>query len=382
MWNILLANKEEAKKLAGRVLTNKSVWLQTEYTGIRNTRVIEHGVPIEERRSLFLQVQTSRGYLSRNEQSRHCDERICPSYRNDPQGLYGRPSYIILSGPEYSGNCRGSLSPLLVLWCHRALVRDVLWEIPGPTPTTLATPVAPKEAVVAEKFNQTSSGSSEWTKVMRRKKNWLPLLSSKMPNQKCLYHQTNSRSSSRRCHQMSTECWSSSYNDIRKLWRSKSSHWSLWLCQSYICTWRWRRCLYLNPPHWKGGRRKMMKDKVTKERKSGWSKVVEAKTQSAPASPVRTQIKKHLEKQGDSLLFFLGLHHLHLPPLIHSKEKRNNISLERDLSSQWRALLRYPFKCTSIDGMSMEDPSNFSNAPGVITLIWNSRVKTWKFGNI
>lgn len=47
-------------------------------------------------------------------------------------------------------------------------------------------------------------------------------------------------------------------------------------------------------------------------------------------------------------------------------------TLERDLSF----LL---FKCTSVDGMSTEDPSNFPGAPGVITLIRNTgeKLKLW-----
>lgn len=38
------------------------------------------------------------------------------------------------------------------------------------------------------------------------------------------------------------------------------------------------------------------------------------------------------------------------------------------------------FKCTSVDGKTTEDPHNFSNAPGVITLIRNmgGGLKVWE----
>lgn len=44
LWDILLANEEEAKKLAGSILTTKTVRMQTEYMGTRKTRVTVHGV--------------------------------------------------------------------------------------------------------------------------------------------------------------------------------------------------------------------------------------------------------------------------------------------------------------------------------------------------
>lgn len=46
-------------------------------------------------------------------------------------------------------------------------------------------------------------------------------------------------------------------------------------------------------------------------------------------------------------------------------------TLKKDLSSQMKALLRLLFKCTSVDGKSMEDPLNFPKIPGEITLIRN-----------
>lgn len=46
-------------------------------------------------------------------------------------------------------------------------------------------------------------------------------------------------------------------------------------------------------------------------------------------------------------------------------------ALEKDLSSQRKALLRPFIKCTSVNLLSTEDPRNFLQAPGVITLIWS-----------
>lgn len=37
LWDVLLATEEEAKMLAGRTLTTKTVRLQTEYMGTRQT---------------------------------------------------------------------------------------------------------------------------------------------------------------------------------------------------------------------------------------------------------------------------------------------------------------------------------------------------------
>lgn len=45
LWDILLADEEEAKKLAGSILMTKNVRMQTEYMGTRKTRVTVHGVP-------------------------------------------------------------------------------------------------------------------------------------------------------------------------------------------------------------------------------------------------------------------------------------------------------------------------------------------------
>lgn len=47
-------------------------------------------------------------------------------------------------------------------------------------------------------------------------------------------------------------------------------------------------------------------------------------------------------------------------------------ALERNLFLRRKALLRPLFKCTSIDFPSMEDPRNFPQVPGVITLIRNA----------
>lgn len=47
LWDLLMASEEEARKLAGTVLTSKILWLQTEYMGTRRTNVTVHGVPID-----------------------------------------------------------------------------------------------------------------------------------------------------------------------------------------------------------------------------------------------------------------------------------------------------------------------------------------------
>lgn len=54
-------------------------------------------------------------------------------------------------------------------------------------------------------------------------------------------------------------------------------------------------------------------------------------------------------------------------------------ALERDLSSQRKALLRPFFKCASVDAKSKEDSRNFPNAPRVVTLIRNTggNLKAW-----
>lgn len=46
MWDILLTNEEEAKRLAGIVLTTRSVRLQTDYMGLQKIRMILQGVPM------------------------------------------------------------------------------------------------------------------------------------------------------------------------------------------------------------------------------------------------------------------------------------------------------------------------------------------------
>lgn len=47
VWDILLATKQEAKQLAGSILTAKSMRLQMEYMSTQRTRIIVHGVPID-----------------------------------------------------------------------------------------------------------------------------------------------------------------------------------------------------------------------------------------------------------------------------------------------------------------------------------------------
>lgn len=47
VWDILLSTKQEAKQLAGSILTAKSMRLQMEYMSTQRTRIIVHGVPID-----------------------------------------------------------------------------------------------------------------------------------------------------------------------------------------------------------------------------------------------------------------------------------------------------------------------------------------------
>lgn len=78
------------------------------------------GSPRISQKSFWESFSPSRGY-----QNRHCDLRICLSEHNDPQEPYG---HTFLSRLEHPGNCGGSLSPLLTLWCHGALVKNVHQE--------------------------------------------------------------------------------------------------------------------------------------------------------------------------------------------------------------------------------------------------------------
>lgn len=47
MWDILLTSEEEAKTLAGCILTTKSVRTQTEYMGAERTKITLHGMPMD-----------------------------------------------------------------------------------------------------------------------------------------------------------------------------------------------------------------------------------------------------------------------------------------------------------------------------------------------
>lgn len=54
MWDVLLTTEQEAKELVGSILTTKT--LQTEYIGIRRTKVTVHGVSVnitEDRMEAF-----------------------------------------------------------------------------------------------------------------------------------------------------------------------------------------------------------------------------------------------------------------------------------------------------------------------------------------
>lgn len=54
-------------------------------------------------------------------------------------------------------------------------------------------------------------------------------------------------------------------------------------------------------------------------------------------------------------------------------------ALEWDLSSQRKSLLRYLFKCSTVNSKSTEDPRNFPDDPGRITLLRNTgeNLKVW-----
>lgn len=47
IWDILLPTEQEAKQLAGSVLTTRNLRLQTEYIGTRKTKITVHGVPVD-----------------------------------------------------------------------------------------------------------------------------------------------------------------------------------------------------------------------------------------------------------------------------------------------------------------------------------------------
>lgn len=47
IWDILLPTVQDAKQMAGSVLTTKNLRLQTEYMGTRRTRITVRGVPVD-----------------------------------------------------------------------------------------------------------------------------------------------------------------------------------------------------------------------------------------------------------------------------------------------------------------------------------------------
>lgn len=47
MWDILLPTEQDAKQIAGNILTTKNLRLQTEYMDTRRTRITVHGVPVD-----------------------------------------------------------------------------------------------------------------------------------------------------------------------------------------------------------------------------------------------------------------------------------------------------------------------------------------------
>lgn len=51
--------------------------------------------------------------------------------------------------------------------------------------------------------------------------------------------------------------------------------------------------------------------------------------------------------------------------------------LQRD-HYQRKTFLRLSFKLTSVDGKSTDDPRDFDNAPGLITVVRNANTKAWE----
>lgn len=47
LWDLLLQTEQQAKSLAGSILSTKNLRLQTEYMGTCRTKVTIHGVPID-----------------------------------------------------------------------------------------------------------------------------------------------------------------------------------------------------------------------------------------------------------------------------------------------------------------------------------------------
>lgn len=47
MWDLLLSSEQEAKLLTGSILSPSSLRLQTEYMGIRKTKITVHGVSVD-----------------------------------------------------------------------------------------------------------------------------------------------------------------------------------------------------------------------------------------------------------------------------------------------------------------------------------------------
>lgn len=47
IWDLLLGTEEDAKRIAGSVLSTAAVRLQTEYMGTWRTKITVHGVPVD-----------------------------------------------------------------------------------------------------------------------------------------------------------------------------------------------------------------------------------------------------------------------------------------------------------------------------------------------
>lgn len=52
MWDIILTSEEEAKALAGSILTIKLVRIHTEYIGTRRTKITLYGMPMDVEENL------------------------------------------------------------------------------------------------------------------------------------------------------------------------------------------------------------------------------------------------------------------------------------------------------------------------------------------
>lgn len=63
IWNIFLTSKEEARSLAGSILTTKSVRMQIEYMGIRRIKITLYGMTMDVEEDLVRLFFTNYGQV-------------------------------------------------------------------------------------------------------------------------------------------------------------------------------------------------------------------------------------------------------------------------------------------------------------------------------